>query len=169
MIELVDLRLFQRFGARGKVGAGINHGLIEPQAVEVVGNIVVVFDGVRVFGLVMAQGAEQPTKLALSGHAHAHLGQAGCGGNNVSRQPIYIKVAVDVPLSQVVEAGRQKIAQRSRAGHVDRDPGLRPQIMVHAVPQLQAQRNVGTGLQAGQETGHWVVHDVHQPSAKTSN
>ena len=96
-----------------------------------------VCNGVGVPAPVMAQGAEQAAKSAT--HGDPILCQAGGSFHNISCLPQHVEVALDIALGQVVQAGWHKKSQRARTQHLDRHRGLRPQVMLHAVPERQAQ------------------------------
>ena len=139
VVQLGALRLFQCFVLLRKIGAGIHHVRVQPQAVKVVGHVVVVLNGLRILRLVAPHRAEDAGKAPL--HGHRHMRQLRGRLHHVMHPALHIKVAVHIALGQVVQAGRHKVLQGARAGQLHRHARVGSQVVVGAVPQRQPQGN----------------------------
>jgi hypothetical protein len=73
----------------------------------------------------------------------AGLGQRAADLDHVGGAALDLEIALDIGLAQVVEGGREQVAQAARAGHPDLHARLvGGQVDVLAIPQFHAQRQV---------------------------
>jgi len=137
MIELLFLSELQGIGLVAEVSAGIHHVPIKPQRIELVGDVVVVGNGVAIALAVVAPEAPQsfaPAGRGAPGEAFGHP-------EHLQDRPFDAQVAFHVGLAELHQVGGQKEAKRRRTRHADLDLGLAGEIEGAAIPQLEAQRD----------------------------
>jgi len=136
MIELLFLSELQGIGLVAEVSAGIHHVPIKPQRIELVGDVVVVGNGVAIALAVVAPEAPQsfaPAGRGAPGEAFGHP-------EHLQDRPFDAQVAFHVGLAELHQVGDR----RKRSAEGLGTPILtlaRWRIEGAAIPQLEAQRD----------------------------
>jgi hypothetical protein len=142
VVQLLALRLVQRIGIVTEIRAGIHHALVQPEAVEVVGHVVVVADRTPVGGTRVAmsrEGVQQAARAPAAGRR----GYAQALGKSYDAAGF----SADIDILLDVAAGeRAEVRMREReepAGPAHRHFGIhgRARCMTLAGPELHAQRH----------------------------
>ena len=138
VVELVRLRRRQVFGAVAEVRARVHHLGIEPQAVELVGHVVVVFDR-RAVGLARVPREplrERAPAARLIAVARYRLGDR----DHRADRAVDVDLAFDEALAEPGQRRVEQVARGARAVEAQRDLGSGPELDAPAAPQLHAQR-----------------------------
>ena len=148
MVDLLDLRLRQRFIAMFEIGTGIHESRVEKLFIKRVRHVVVVADGFGILALVVRKAAHDAGQLAFRFQGIARQGIAD--GNHVHRRALDLNIAFHVGRAQIGQRGVQQIAGRGDGRQADRDSGrLAGQVDMLAVPQFYAQRQGGLAADTG--------------------
>lgn len=123
VVDLLELRFVECFVAVLEVGAGVDHVLVQPQLVEVVGDVVVVLDRFLVAFLRVREVAYHASQrvAALGGRRG---GQAVAHVDDVGQFAFQVDLLLDVGLTEVVKRGGQQQRQGAGFAHGERDARL---------------------------------------------
>src|SRR6267142_1565558 len=144
VVELLRLREVDVLVAGLEVGARVHHLAVEEQRVELVRDVVVVVDGLRVAAARVQVDDERAAAFLLAAEVAR---QALGGAQHVLDRPFDVDVALDVRLAELGEVRVDEVLERAGARDPDGDRGLRGQRVALAVPQLDGERQVGAPLQ----------------------
>ena len=134
--QLGLLGLVQVFLAGFEVGAGVDHVAIQPQAVELVGQVVVVADGLGVAAFVVGG-----VWLSWCGFIpEQRRAQRIANLDGLFDGAFQIHPSLDIGSAQCIQAGMGQLRDQRGILHHQRHPGFGPKVDLLAVPQLQAQR-----------------------------
>ena len=138
--DVVDLLLLGRgqvLVAVLEIGAGIDHGRVEEQAVELVGNVVVVTDG---FGILFARVRRDEAQGGVGDAARARrLARGFREGrshlDHVGRASFDFERTFDIGFPEVAQRRREEVAQAARTRDADFHAWLlRGQVHLRAIP-----------------------------------
>ena len=110
VVDLLDLRLLQRVGRRTEIGARVDHVRVEPQPVEVVGQVVVVRDRLGIEPARMAR-LVQPRALGVRAERR---NEAGDRVEGVQHSAFEIEIALDVGRTERGERRAHQVADGLR-------------------------------------------------------
>lgn len=117
MVDLLDLRLFEPVVGRAEICARIHHLFVEPQAVEIVGNIVVMLDRVAV-ELARVPCLAWPGAPAGGGKRGNETGdRVDC----VAHMSLEIDLALNIRGAERSERGLHQAGQRLRAADMQHE------------------------------------------------
>ena len=164
VVELLFLRSFQRIGVAAKIGAGVHHVAVEKQMVELVGDVVVVFDGLAITLRGMGDRPQQ-TPDAIGARRRAH--ELGAHLEDVAQRTFDADPALDIGFSELHQVGRQEAAQRTLLRDHDGHLRIRTEIQTAPIPQRKPQwRRAGIPQPYGQL--RQTVLDNHGSPPKTA-
>lgn len=144
VVDLLHLRFVEGLVAIFEVGAGVDHVLVQPQLVEVVGDVVVVLDRFLVALLGVGEVAHHAGQRAAAGGG-GRGSQAVADVDDVGQLAVQVDLPLDIGFAEVVERGGEQQRQGAGFAHRQRDGGLveTAQFVLVAVPQAQAYWEVG--------------------------
>ena len=162
MVKLILLRLVDVFVSRPEVGAGVNHAAIQPKAVEIVRDVIMPADRLRV-GATRAPFQRVPRQpcQSLSGQRKATmasnaLGKAYARVHHVIDWTFHGEVARDVQVAEKTHVARKKGAEDSRRMDGDGHARVGAEIEGFAVTEAQPDRRrveLESTAHEGQDTG----------------
>ncbi|KAF1858522.1 hypothetical protein Lal_00015039 [Lupinus albus] len=138
--DVVDLLLLGRrevFVAVLEIGARVHHGRVEEQAVELVGDVVVVADGFRIL-LARVRRDEAQGRAGDAARARRLAGGFREGGphlDHVGGAPFDLERAFDIGFPETAQRRGEEVAQAARVGHADLHAWLLGrQVDLRAIP-----------------------------------
>ena len=143
VVDLLLLRLRQGLVAVLEIGAGIDHGRVQPLRVERVGDVVVVPDGLAVARSRVAEAAADAAQQTAFG---PRAGRQPMGhAHDVGQRALDVDQALDIGLPQSVQAGLDQQRPGRRLAHPDlhRRRLAQRQRRGAAVTPAQPHRHIG--------------------------
>lgn len=131
--ELVLLRLLQGLLTGMEVGAGVRHVPVEPELIELVGQVVVIGDRAFIGAFVMCRAHGCSAIVVVQNRLAEFIAQA----DDVADLAFDIHLAFDEGTTQSIQARVGKLADDLRLFQYERDAGRWTQIQFVSVPETQ--------------------------------
>ena len=146
MIELLFLGGIEVLLADLEIGTGIDHVAVQPEAIKLVGDVVVIAHR----RAISAHGVPAPPKQATCdmrwpGLAEP-LGKGDADPQHVLQAAFHIDLALDIGSPQPPDVAGEEIARRPWRPESERDSRLRRELEDFSVPENQTQLNEGGSL-----------------------
>jgi hypothetical protein len=149
VVELLQLRLLERVLLGLEVRARINHARVEPELVELVGDVVVVLDRLAVVAPAMARAMVQRSVEEVVRGRRGLADRLGAA-DRLAQVALHVGVPVDVGLGEREQAGLGERGGAARAVELQRDPGALVERDLAPIPEHHAHRRMQVLLQIRQ-------------------
>jgi len=140
MVELLFLCGVQILLAGFEIGAGIDHVAVEPEAVKIVGDVVVVTYRSTIGGHAVPAPCKQACREAQRHGFAEPLGQRNADAQHLLKPALDLDLAIDIGLAQPRDVAGEQMACQPRRVEFDRDVRFGCELERFSVPKDQSQR-----------------------------